>query len=48
LIAVQGLATWHLRSGRRRNASRTILAAANQSPANVLGPILEPVATASD
>jgi D-alanyl-D-alanine carboxypeptidase len=53
LIAVQGFATWQLRSGRRRNGSRTngpstILTPANQPPAAVLGPILEPVATASD
>ena len=48
LIAVHGFATWHLRSGRRRNGPRTILAAANQPSATVLGPILEPVATASD
>jgi serine-type D-Ala-D-Ala carboxypeptidase (penicillin-binding protein 5/6) len=48
LIVVQGLATWHLRTGRRRHGPRTILAAANQPPATVLGPILEPVVTASD
>src|SRR5215207_3554521 len=48
LIAVHGFATWHLRSGRRRNRPRTILAAANRPQATVLGSILEPVATASD
>jgi D-alanyl-D-alanine carboxypeptidase len=48
LIAVHGFATWHLRSGRRRNGTSTILATANQPAATVLGPILEPVATASD
>jgi D-alanyl-D-alanine carboxypeptidase len=31
LIAVQGFATWHLRSGRRGNGPRTILAAAPAS-----------------
>jgi D-alanyl-D-alanine carboxypeptidase len=31
LIAVQGFATWHLRSGRGRNGPRTILAAAPAS-----------------
>src|SRR5688572_14063886 len=40
LIVVQGLATWHLRTGRRRHGPRTILAAANQPPATVLGPML--------
>jgi D-alanyl-D-alanine carboxypeptidase (penicillin-binding protein 5/6) len=48
LIAVQGFATWHLRSGRRGNGPRMILAAANKPAATVLGPILEPAATASD
>ena len=48
LIVVQGFATWDLRSGRRKNGSRRILTAATQQPATVLGPILEPVATASD
>ncbi|MCC2628614.1 MAG: Serine-type D-Ala-D-Ala carboxypeptidase [Thermomicrobiales bacterium] len=48
LIVVQGFATWQLRSGRRRHGPRTILAAANQPAATVLGPILEPGAPASD
>jgi serine-type D-Ala-D-Ala carboxypeptidase (penicillin-binding protein 5/6) len=48
LIVVQGFATWQLRSGRRRNRPRMILATANPPQATVLGPILEPVATASD
>jgi D-alanyl-D-alanine carboxypeptidase len=48
LIAVQGFATWHLRSGRRGNGPRMILAAANPPAATVLGQILEPAATASD
>jgi D-alanyl-D-alanine carboxypeptidase len=48
LIVVQGFATWQLRSGRRRNRPRMILATANPPQATALGPILEPVATASD
>jgi D-alanyl-D-alanine carboxypeptidase (penicillin-binding protein 5/6) len=48
LIAVQGFATWHLRSGRRRYGHSRMLTAANQPPTTVLGPILEPVASASD
>jgi D-alanyl-D-alanine carboxypeptidase len=48
LIVVQGFATWQLRSGRRRNRPRKILATTNPPQATVLGPILEPVATASD
>ena len=48
LIAVHGFATWHLRSGRRRNGPSTILTAANPPAATVIGPNLEPVATASD
>ena len=48
LIAVQGFATWHLRSGRREHRPRMILAAANPPAATVLGPMLEPAATASD
>src|SRR5215204_56385 len=48
LIVVQGFATWQLRSGRRQHGPRTILAAANQPAATVLGPILEPGAPASD
>jgi D-alanyl-D-alanine carboxypeptidase len=50
LIAVQGFATWRLRSGRLRNGAGTMFRATNQPRAAVtgLGPILEPVATASD
>jgi D-alanyl-D-alanine carboxypeptidase len=48
LIVVQGFATWQLRSGRRRNRPRMILATANPPQATALGPILESVATASD
>jgi len=48
LIVVHGFATWHLRSGRSRHGPRRILVASTQQPATVLGPILEPVATASD
>jgi hypothetical protein len=47
LIVVQGFATWRLRSGRRSNGPRRILAVANQPPVTVLGPVLES-ATASD
>jgi D-alanyl-D-alanine carboxypeptidase len=48
LIVVQGLSTWRLRSGRPRSGSNSLFRAANQSPATGLGPLLEPVATASD
>jgi D-alanyl-D-alanine carboxypeptidase len=47
LIAVRGLATWRLRPRRTRNGANAI-SAANQAPTTGLGPILEPVATASD
>jgi D-alanyl-D-alanine carboxypeptidase len=48
LIAVKGLATWHLRPRRPRNGANAVFPAANQAPKTALGPILEPVATASD
>ena len=48
LIAVQGLATWRLRSGRFRNGSGTMFLASNRLAVAGPGPILEPVATASD
>jgi hypothetical protein len=47
LIAVRGVATWHLRPRRTRNGANAIFAA-NQAPTTGLGAILEPVATASD
>ena len=48
LIAVQGSATWRLRSGRLRNGAGTMFLETNQSSATALGPILKPLATASD
>ena len=50
LIAVQGFATWRLRPGRLRNGAGKMFRATNQplAAATGLGPILEPVATASD
>ena len=48
LIAVQGLATWRLRSGRFRNGPGTMFLGSNRLAAAGPGQILEPVATASD
>jgi D-alanyl-D-alanine carboxypeptidase len=48
LIAVHGVATWHLRPRRPGNGSNPMFAAANQASTSGLGPILEPAATASD
>jgi D-alanyl-D-alanine carboxypeptidase len=49
LIAVQGSATWRLRSGRLRTASSTMFLETNRLlAATGPGSILEPVATASD
>jgi D-alanyl-D-alanine carboxypeptidase len=48
LIAVQGFATWRLRSGRLRNGAGTMFLATNRLAATGAGPILEPVAPASD
>jgi hypothetical protein len=50
LIAVQGSATWRLRSARLRNGAGTMFLETNQplAAATSLGPILESVAPASD
>jgi D-alanyl-D-alanine carboxypeptidase (penicillin-binding protein 5/6) len=48
LIAVHGLTTWRLQPRRPWNGANPVFTAANQTPANSLGPILEPVAPASD
>jgi D-alanyl-D-alanine carboxypeptidase len=50
LTAVQGFATWRLRSARLRNAAGPIFQETNQPLAAATGlrPVLEPVATASD
>jgi hypothetical protein len=50
LIAVQGSATWRLRSARLRNGAGTMFLETNQplAAASSLGPILESVAPASD
>jgi D-alanyl-D-alanine carboxypeptidase (penicillin-binding protein 5/6) len=48
LIAVQGSATWRLRSGRLRNGAGTMFLESNLLAAPGPGSLLEPVATASD
>jgi D-alanyl-D-alanine carboxypeptidase len=48
LIAVQGSATWRLRSGRLRNGAGTLLLETNLLAAPGPGSLLEPVATPSD
>ena len=48
LIAVHGFATWRLRSGRLRNGAGTLFLATSQPAGPRVGPILEPVAPASD
>jgi hypothetical protein len=48
LIAVQGFATWRLRSRRLRNGDIPMFLETNRLAATGPGPILEPVATASD
>lgn len=48
LIAVHGIATWRLRSGRLRNGAGTRFLATNQPATPLLSPVLEPAASASD